>query len=151
MLSLQGFKNSGAFSQIQTDPEDNSIRGLSTPKNARETLQSQLREKLLDLFSSLHNEYTRNLMTAFNLIQVASDDYLVDSAIKDLREDNQTLRFHNEALSDNLERSAQEYDMMAQHLDGLRVQNLVRVINSLIHSRKQESYLRFKLYKKEGN
>jgi len=44
----------------------------------------------------------KNVLSAFNLIQVVSDDFLTDTAIKDLREDNQALRFHNEALSDNL-------------------------------------------------
>jgi hypothetical protein len=60
----------------------------ATPKSDREQRTIELRESLIALLSNVQNHYLRNVLTAFNLIQVASDDYLVDSAIKDLREDN---------------------------------------------------------------
>ena len=75
---------------------------ISTPKSERELRVVVVRETLLAVTNLLSRMYMKNVLSAFNLIQVVSDDFLTDTAIKDLREDNQALRFHNEALSDNL-------------------------------------------------
>ena len=60
-------------------------------------------------------------MSGLNMIQVYSDELVLDHEIQFLKEDVATLRYDNEALSDNLQRSTYEFDLMAQHLDGLRI------------------------------
>ena len=121
----------------------------ATPRSDREHRMVILRESLLELTNIISKCYMKNVLSAFNLIQFYSDDLLSDSAIKDLREDNQALRFHNEALSDNLQRSTAEYDLMAQHLDGLRIQNLVRVLEVFFVRRDQDSFLRIQFSNNE--
>jgi hypothetical protein len=110
LVALGAMRHSGAFSTLEQPPSDDDANRtpskIATPKSERERRTIHMRESLISLLTSLNKFYLRSVLTALNLIQVASDDYLVDSAIKDLREDNQTLRIHNEALSDNLERSS---------------------------------------------
>ena len=138
------------YSSEQVSPrKDENDHFISTPKSERELRVVVVRETLLALTNLLSRMYMKNVLSAFNLIQVVSDDFLTDTAIKDLREDNQALRFHNEALSDNLQRSTQEYDLMAQHLDTLRLFNLMRVLDGYFRQREQDGLVRIQLFRED--
>jgi hypothetical protein len=104
-----------------------------------------LNRALYNLFNVVHDIYLKNLLTALNLVQLVSEEQFMNLQMTDLKEDNEVLRHHNEALSENLQRSTHEYDLMASHLDGLRLSNLFRAIGGLLSARKQESFLRIQL------
>jgi hypothetical protein len=82
------------------------------------------------------------------MIQVIADELVLDHEISDLKEDVATLRHDNEALNDTLQRSTHAFDLMAQHLDGLRISNLFRALTGIIISRKHEAYLRVQLFRR---
>lgn len=113
----------------------------------RELDVAKMSASITRMVDKLESAYIKNMIKAFDKIAELSYDSFFDSSIQEYQDDNEQLRAHNESLSESLNRSTYEYDMMAQHLDSLRLNNLFRAIGSVLTARKQESFLRMQLHR----
>ena len=53
---------------------------------------------------------------------------------------------HNEALASNLDRNADEIDTMMAKIEELRLNNLCKLLQNRLESRKHESIMNIKLF-----
>lgn len=120
---------------------------LITVEDERELKVAMRSAAISRMVGKLELAIYKNIEKAFDSIAELSQGSVIDHSFEELRENNEQLRFHNEALSENLTRSTHEYDVMAQHLDSLRINNLFRAISSVLTARRQESFLRMQLHR----
>jgi len=68
---------------------------------------------------------------AFKQILSYAESEMANDHIADLQDDNEKLRFHNEALVQNLDRSTMNFEIVVSQLDELRVSILARALTSI--------------------
>jgi hypothetical protein len=104
-LAVGTVLRSSAFQRLSYSP--------NTSMDSPETSQIfTIKTQLNSLVFVIHEALQRNLFTSFKLIEVLAEQKIADIHIQDLREDNEKLRIHNEALSDNLNRSANDFELI---------------------------------------
>jgi hypothetical protein len=115
---------SGVFSRLSLmespnvsflEQDEDSI--MESPTNARDSQVYSIKTKLNSMLFVLSEAYIRNLLIAFHCTLNHAESKIADIHIQDLREDNEKLRIHNEALSDNLNRSTTDFEMIVSQFD----------------------------------